>query len=432
MKMKLLFLAHRIPYPPNKGDKIRSYHELRALVDHGHEVHLLAFADDVRDLHYQVDLARGCASVRIVRLRKFWAKFRALLSVLTSRPLSLGYFGSWKMRRLVKRALKKQKFDAVFVYSSAMAQYVPAKWRSRTIVDLVDVDSEKWREYAERTTSPKSWLYEIEARRLRKYEHEIAAGFANSILTTRREADLLSDLDEFTRRARIRILTNGVDTEYFQPEPSAADTGKVIRLPFAPAREPDSRPRLVFTGVMDYFANVEAVRWFAAEVFPLIQEQEPQAEFIIVGSNPSVEVKKLAEHPGITVTGTVEDIRPYLDAATVCVAPLRIARGIQNKLLEAMACGKAIVATPEAAAGLRVAHEEQLLLASSPTEFATAALELIRDKGLRDGLGWRARRFVEIEHNWQPILQKLIELIESVGQRPTESEKTSVRAIARH
>ena len=430
--MKLLFLAHRIPYPPNKGDKIRSYHELRALVEHGDEVHLLAFADDVRDLHYQVELARGCASVRIIRLRKFWAKVRALLSVLTSRPLSLGYFGSWKMRRLVRRALKKQKFDAVFVYSSAMAQYVPAKWRSLSVVDLVDVDSEKWREYAEQTSPPKSWLYEIEARRLRKYEHEIAAGFGNSILTTRREADLLTDLDEFTRRARIRILTNGVDTDYFQPEPSAADTGKIIRMPFAPAPEPNPIPRLVFTGVMDYFANVEAVRWFAGEVFPLIQKQEPQAEFIIAGRNPAAEVKKLAEHPGIKVTGTVEDIRPYLDAATVCVAPLRIARGIQNKLLEAMACGKAIVATPEAAASLRVAHEEQLMLASSPAEFAAAVLELIRDKSLRDSLGWRARRFVEIEHNWQPILQKLIELIESVGQRRSESERSSVRAIARH
>lgn len=403
--MKLLFLAHRIPYPPNKGDKIRSYHELRALVEHGHEVHLLAFADDLRDLHYQVDLARGCASVRIIRLRKFWAKLRALLTVLTSHPLSLGYFGSWKMRRLVKRALNKQKFDAVFVYSSAMAQYVPPKWRSQTIVDLVDVDSEKWREYAERTETPKSWLYEIEARRLRKYEHEIVAGFAYSILTTRREANLLSDLDEFTRRARVRILTNGVDTGYFQPDPSLSEGGKIIRLPSVAAQETNLKPRLVFTGVMDYFANVEAVRWFAAEVFPLIRLQEPQAEFIIAGRNPVAEVRKLAIQPGVIVTGTVDDIRPYLDAATVCVGPLRIARGIQNKLLEAMACGKAIVATPEAVAGLRVAHEEQLLLASSPTEFAAAVLELIRDKNVRDCLGRRARRFVELEHDWQPLLQ---------------------------
>ncbi len=430
--MKLLFLAHRIPYPPNKGDKIRSYHELRALVEHGHEVHLLAFADNVRDLHYQVELARGCASVRIIRLRKFWAKIRALLSVLTSRPLSLGYFGSRKMRRLVKRALKKQKFDAVFVYSSAMAQYVPAKWRSRTIVDLVDVDSEKWREYAEQTSPPKSWLYEIEARRLRKHEHEIVASFANSILTTRHEAELLSGLDEFTRRARVRIITNGVDSDYFQPNPLEAAKGKIIRLPFAAKPETESTPCLVFTGVMDYFANIEAVRWFVAEVFPLIQEQEPRAELVIAGSNPTAEVRKLAEQPGVKVTGTVGDIRPYLDAATVCVAPLRIARGIQNKVLEAMACGKAIVATPEAATGLRVAHEEQLLLASSPTEFAAAVLETIRDKSLRDSLGGRARRFVEIEHNWQPLQQKLIELIESVGQRRSESERTSVRAIARH
>ena len=430
--MKLLFLAHRIPYPPNKGDKIRSYHELRALVERGHEVHLLAFADNVRDLQYQVNLARGCASVRVVRLRKLWARVRALLALLTSRPLSLGYFGSWKMRRLVNRALKRQQFDAVVVYSSGMAQYIPSSWRAKTIVDLVDVDSEKWREYSAKTSWPKNWLYSVESHRLREYEHEIVANFANSMLTTRREADLLNDLDEFTRRARVRIMTNGVDSDYFQPEPSAAVGGNVIRLPLSKTDKPISKPRLVFTGAMDYYANVEAVQWFAAEVFPLIRQQEPQAEFFIVGSDPTAEVRKLAEQPGIIVTGTVEDVRPYLRDAAVCVAPLRIARGIQNKLLEAMACGKAIVATAEAAAGLRVTHEEQLLLANSPTEFAAAVVETIRDESLRENLGFRARRFVETEHNWQPLLQKLIELVETVGERRPESERTNVRAIARH
>ena len=428
--MKLLFLAHRIPYPPNKGDKIRSYHELRALTERGHEVHLLAFADDANDLDYQVDLARFCASVRIVRLRKLWARLRALATLPASRPLTLGYFNSWKMRRLVKRAIEQKNFDAIFVYSSAMAQYVPADWRSRTIVDLVDVDSEKWREYAERTSKPGSWLYGIEALRLKKFEMEIVAGFANSILTTRREADLLGDLDEFTRRARVRIITNGVDLDYFQPQSTISVVSKIIRHPITAAR--DTKPvRLVFIGAMDYFANVEAVQWFVAEIFPLIRQQEPSAEFLIVGSNPTAEVRKLAQQPGVRVTGTVEDIRPYLREATACVVPLRIARGVQNKLLEAMACGKAIIATTEAAAGLRVAHQEQLLLADSPADFAAAVIEAIRDENLRDSLGWKARRFVETEHNWQPLLQKLIELVESAGQRRVETESKNVRAIAR-
>lgn len=434
--MKLLFLAHRIPYPPNKGDKIRSYHELRALTERGHEVHLLAFADDVRDLHHQVDLARWCTSVRIVRLRKVWAKLRALLTLLTSRPLSLGYFDSRKMRRLVKRAMAQHRFDAVFVFSSPMAQYVPAEWRSRTVVDLVDVDSEKWREYAARTSPPHSRVYAVEAERLKQYELDLVASCANSILTTRREADLLSELDEFTRRARLRIITNGVDAEYFQPAKNSATNSMLTFRTRATKTQEEAakqtRPRLVFVGAMDYFANVEAVRWFVADVFPLIRQQEPQAEFCIVGSNPTAEINKLANQPGIVATGTVEDVRPYLHSATTCVVPLRIARGVQNKLLEAMACGKAIVATPEAAAGLRVVHEEQLLLADSPAEFAASVIETIRNESLREQLGEQARRFVELEHDWQPLLQKLVDLLEAIGQRRTTTETQNIRVIARH
>ncbi len=451
--MKLLFLAHRIPYPPNKGDKIRSYHELRALTERGHEIHLLAFADHVNDLDYQVDLARLCASVRIVRLKKFWAKLRALATLLTSLPLTFGYFNSRKMRRLVERAMRQTNFDAIFVYSSAMAQYIPADWRSRTIVDLVDVDSEKWNEYAKQTSWPHSWLYGVEAQRLKEFEMEIVARFANSILTTRREADLLSDLDEFTRRARVRIVTNGVDLDYFQPwsdeqkndsytkahkEVRKTDRGSLafirdtsrdfVEKDFLKAR---GIPCLVFTGAMDYFANVQAVKWFVAEILPLIRQQEPQTEFMIVGSNPTTEVNKLTEQPGVRVTGTVNDIRPYLREATVCVVPLKTARGVQNKLLEAMACGKAIVATSESAAALQVTDKEQLLIADSPEEFAAAVIEAIRDENLREKLGWQARRFVETEHNWQPLLLKLIELLENVGQRRTETEITNVRSIMR-
>src|SRR5262249_51802142 len=215
--MKLLYLAHRIPYPPNKGDKIRSYHELRALLERGHEVHLLAFADDLNDLNYQVDLARMCASVQIVPLRRVRAGARALINLASTRPLSLGYFASRKMRRVVDRAGSRHDFDAAFVYLSTLAQQVPPPLASRSGGDLVDVDSEKWRDYAGRANQFMSRLYSLESKRLREYEYKIVKRFANTIVTTRREAALLDRLDEFTRRARLRVITNGVDLDYFRP-----------------------------------------------------------------------------------------------------------------------------------------------------------------------------------------------------------------------
>jgi sugar transferase (PEP-CTERM/EpsH1 system associated) len=413
--MKLLFLAHRIPYPPNKGDKIRSYHELRALIERGHDVHLLAFADDLNDLSYQVELARWRLQVELVPLRERRAKLRAAANLFSSRPLSLGYFASLKMRRLVKRTVAENDFDAVFVYSSTMAQYAPRDLASRTVVDLVDIDSEKWRDYSLRTEGLKSRLYALEWKRLRRYEYEIVSRFAAAVVTTGREAALLDELDEFTRRARLRVITNGVDLDYFRP---------------GDRRMESFPPRLVFTGAMDYYANVEGVRYFVEEIFPLVRAREPRAEFFIVGSKPTDEVTTLGLRDGVTVTGFVEDVRPYLHSATVCVMPLRIARGVQNKALEAMAAGKAVVATPETVAGLRVVNDEHLLVAGDPRSFAEAVVEVIRDEGLRLRLGNRARVFVEAEHDWKPALQKLTQLVETVGARDARSERSNVRAIA--
>lgn len=414
--MKLLFLAHRIPYPPNKGDKIRAYHWLRALSARGHEVDLLAFADDPRDLQYQVELTRLCSAVRIVRLRPVVAKLRAAATLLAPRPLSLGYFATLKMRRLVRQALAAHDYDAVFVYSSTMAQYVPRELWARTVVDLVDIDSEKWRDYAQRARPPLAWLYQTEWRRLRRYEHEIVTRVAHTVVTTAREAALLDELDEFTRRARLRTITNGVDLDYFQPQAT-------INTP---------APRLVFTGAMDYYANSEGVRWFVAEVWPLVRAVEPRAEFFIVGSNPPAEVRELSAHAGVQVTGSVPDVRPFLHSATACVVPLRIARGVQNKVLEAMACGKAIVATPEAVAGLRVTDGAQLLIAATPQEIADCVGATLQDAELREQLGQRALRFVETEHEWAPLQKQLTDLIEATGRRDENAAPPGVRAIAQY
>lgn len=404
--MKLLFLAHRIPYPPNKGDKIRSYNELRGFVERGDEVHLLAFADNPRDLNYGVFLEQLCASAEIVPLRQIDAKLRAANNLLTGKPLSLGYFASRRMKRLVERTLAQHQFDAVFVYSSTMAQYVPRALWSRAIVDLVDVDSEKWRDYARIARPPKSWIFDLEMRRLKRYEYAIVRRFALTILTTQREASLLDELDEFTRYARLRVVTNGVDLDYYRPEEEGVAS---------------SSPRLVFVGAMDYYANIDGVTWFVEQVFPLIRRVEPRAEFFIVGSNPTREVERLARRQGVSVTGLVYDVRPFMRSATACVVPLRIARGVQNKVLEAMAAGKAIVATPQAAAGLRVSDGKELLLAQTAEDFADAALRLIRQESLRRELSWRAQQFVAAEHDWEPLVRAMAELTEEVALRHSPS-----------
>jgi sugar transferase (PEP-CTERM/EpsH1 system associated) len=414
--MKLLFISQRIPYPLNKGDRIRSSHELHAFIERGHEVHLLAFADDLNDLNYQVDLRRMCATVEIVPLRRVWAGARALINLACMRPLSLGYFASRKMRRLVRRAVSKNDFDAVFVCSSPMAQYVPRELVSRAVVDMADVDSERRRDCAGGANPLMSWIHSLEWKRLREYEYKIISSIAKTVVTTRREAALLDRIDEFTRRARLQTISNGVDLDYFQPSSQSPDT---------------ISPRLVFVGAMDHFANVEGARYFAEEVFPLIRSRESRAKFSIIGANPTDEVKKLARYPGVIVTGEAPDARPYLREATLCVVPLRIARGAQNEILEVMAAGKAVIASPEAVAGLRVIDGEQLIIADSARRFADAALEVTRNARLRESLETQARHFVEDKHDWKPLLQRLVELVEAVGRRENRLGKSNVRAVKR-
>jgi glycosyltransferase involved in cell wall biosynthesis len=236
------------------------------------------------------------------------------------------------------------------------------------------------------------------------------------VVTTRREVALLDRLDEFTRRARLRTISNGVDLDYFRPSSQSPDT---------------ISPRLAFVGAMDHFANVEGARYFAEEVFPLIRSRESRAKFSIIGANPTAEVKKLARYPGVIVTGEAPDTRPYLREATLCVVPLRVARGAQNEVLEAMAAGKAVIASPEAVDGLRVVDGESLMIAGSPRRFAVAALEVIRNASLRESLETQARYFVESEHDWKSLLQRLVELVETVGARERKPGKPNTRAIAR-
>ena len=290
--MRLLFLAHRIPYPPNKGDKIRSFHQLKALCERGHEVHLLAFADEARDLRHREELAKLCASATIVPLDRRIAKIMALGGLIRSQSFSVAYFASRLMEQRVEHQLIKRRFDAVVVCSTPMARYVPTELMPRSLVDLVDADSEKWGDYAARARPPSSWLYQLERRRLRRYERSIIAHFGHAIVTTEREAALLTRPEERLTKGRLEVITNGVDLEYFRPD--LTSTWAMEHRPHAEHSYlvDSSVTRLVFTGQMDYAPNVDGVRFFVKEVFPAIREHDRQAQFLVVGANPTREVRR--------------------------------------------------------------------------------------------------------------------------------------------
>jgi sugar transferase (PEP-CTERM/EpsH1 system associated) len=409
--MNVLFLAHRLPYPLDKGEKIRAYHEIRSLAGRGHAIHLLAFAEcepDAGDLRH---LAVMCDSIGIVPFRLWPALARAAFALVSDRSLSVAYFASRRMRALVDEALLEREIDAIVTYSSTMAQYVPPAWASRAVADLVDADSAKWRDYVPHTRPPASWIYRLEAERLHRHEREIVDRFACSIVCAAREARAIER--RAGHRSRLHVIANGVDLANF-PSPATP-------VPLPDAHRPDgtapsvSDPRLVFVGVMSYLPNQDAACFFAHEVLPLVRRRYPRTRFIVVGSNPGRPVRRLARLPGVTVTGKVPDVRPYLDSATVSVVPLRIARGIQNKLLEAMAARRPTVATPQAAEGLDLSDGQQILIADGARGLAAAVVRMLDDPWLRQRLAVNGRRFVEERHQWTGLLDRLGTLVEAVG-----------------
>ena len=413
--MKILLFSHRTPYPPHKGNQIRPFNVLTALVARGHEVHLLAFAEGAEELKTKAKLEEYCASATLIPLDHSRGRIRALLSLPTNTPPSVAYFNSTALHREVKRIVAEHGIEAMVVYSSTMCQYVPPDFIKHTVVDMADTDSEKWLDYAQEKMPPMSWIYKIEGTRLRQYEYWVVRNFGYSSLHTQREINVLTELTA-EEHQRLIPITNGVDLEKFRPDAFPA---------FAPERLSENErqfftdpaaPRIVFTGAMDYYPNAEACVWFAHSIFPTIRTQVPNAQFLIVGSKPTPQVVALNQLPGVIVTGFVADVRPYLAAAKVCVIPLRIARGVQNKALEAMASGRAVIATPDVITGVGATAPEHLLMARNEQEFADAVLRVLRDDSLRTQLETAARDFVVRECSWKPLMDRFAGLVEAVGR----------------
>jgi len=397
----LLFLVHRIPYPPNKGDKIRSFHILKHLA-RSYRIHLGAFVDEPDDWHYQSKLNKMCTSVCLLPLRPQQAKLRSLVGLLENSALSIPYFREQGMQRWVDSTIKREGVRRVFVYSSPMAQYVMGDKFSdlRRIADFVDVDSDKWRQYAKRKTWPLSWLYRREGQQLLEFEGSVARSFDASIFVSAAEADLFKQLSPDVAD-RVCFMDNGVDSSYFSPD-------REYESPY-----PGKSGVLVFTGAMDYWANIDAVRWFALEIFPKVRETIPSARFVIVGARPTREVLQLAKLPGVSVTGAVTDIRPYLAHASAAVAPLRIARGVQNKVLEALAMAIPVLATAAAVEGIEYNDPYGLQVSDSEDGLAKMATRMLSQDGLRPILA--SRQWVCQRYDWNINLCKLDELLEGMA-----------------
>jgi sugar transferase (PEP-CTERM/EpsH1 system associated) len=404
--MNVLFLAHRLPYPPNKGDKIRSYHMLRHLAAR-HDVWVASLVDDPRDVPHVDGLRALVREVHVDRLDGRSKPVAALKAMATGQPVTLRWFHTNALQAAVDALVERVEFDAVVCFSSPMAEYV---FRSRhaggklaraaKAMDLIDVDSCKWRQYAERAKGPARFVYEREGRLLADYERRLAREFDALFVTSEQEKTFFPG---GAGVPNLHAMQNGVDLEGYAP-------GTRPALDLGPAA-------LVFTGVMDYWPNVEGVQWFADRVWPRVMAAVPEARFYVVGSRPTKDVQQLASRAGITVTGYVDDVRDYLAGAAACVAPLRIARGLQNKVLEAMASARAVVATPEAFEGIAGEAGRDALVAADETSFADACVRLLQDPAAAARLGANARACMERGYAWDRNLRVLDEFMDGAARR---------------
>ena len=411
----LLFLSHRLPYPPNKGDKVRSYHLLRHLTQR-YRVVLGTFIDDPTDWQHVGALQALCAEVHVEAIVPWSKRLRSVAAVLAGEALTLPYYRSRKLQQWVEEIVRRERIERAFVFCSPMAQYVLDLPEVRTVVDFVDMDSAKWGDYARRRPWPVAALYRREARRLLAFEKLVAARADASLFVTREEARLLAQAAPGCAN-RIVAIENGVDSEYFSPAHEFAS-------PFAAGEQP-----IVFTGTMDYWPNVDAVTWFAREALPRIRRQDSRARFHIVGMNPHSQVRGL-EGDAVSVAGRVDDVRPYLAHARAVVAPLRVARGIQNKVLEAMAMGRPTVVTAACAAVLSARQGFELEAADDAPDFAAKVLAVM-DPERGDGMGRLARARILADYTWSSRLARLDELIARTDRaRPPPSAEAPLRRLA--
>jgi sugar transferase (PEP-CTERM/EpsH1 system associated) len=392
----LLFISHRFPYPPDRGEKIRAWHLIKHLAQ-SYRIFCGCLVDDDRDWQYRRDLDAICCKTGCFPINRKWQKIRAISRMRPNRPLMLDYYSQPDLHRWIKTVVDEYPIEAVYVYTTAMAPYADNLVAPLKILDMVDVDSEKWVELAAKSSWPARLVWSREGRTLLAYERRAALAYDRTLLVSEAECDRFSVLAPETRE-RVHWLENGVDLNFFTAQ------GADLASPY-PIAEQENESWLILLGNMDYWPNVDAAVWFAHEVLPLLQCQIPSVRFAIVGARPTPQVTRLAALPGVLVTGRVADVRPYLVHAAAMVAPLRTARGIQNKVLEGMAMGCAVVASSLAFEGIRAVPGRDLLIADSAESMVGRVVEILA--GHHPGLGDAARQVVEQSYSWAAKLAPL-------------------------
>ena len=387
----LIFISHRIPWPLNKGEKIRGWNLIQHLAP-DYRIHLGCVVDDPADMAHVGKMQTVCASVGAFPIDKRAQKIRAALHARPGRPLMPDFYYSPALQAWVDAAMARTKMDVVYIYSVAMAPYAIGLDHPCKILDAQDIDSEKWAEYATGAAFPMRLVWAREARTLLAYERRAAAACNWTFFVSQPEADRFAELAPEVA-GRVVAVECGVDLQRFSPDDEHES-------PFR-----DAAPRVVFTGNMDYWPNADAAIWFAREVMPKLRERVPELAFWAVGANPGADVRALAALPGCHVTGRVEDVRPYVAHASVIVCPLRIARGIQNKVLEGMAMGRPVIASPAAFEGVRAVAGVELLVADGADGFAAGICAVL--DGAHAGLGVAARAAMERGYAWGAVLGKL-------------------------
>lgn len=393
---EFLFLAHRVPFPPDRGDKIRSHHLLKGLAKLG-RVHVGTFVETDQDREQEASLAAIAASYCLPTRSKSLPR-SGMEALFGNRAVSQAAFFDPDLARWVGDTLARHPIDKIFVFSGQMGQYIPSDFAGQVVVDLCDVDSEKFATYAQESGFPRSVLYRREAALLTAEEVRLARSTDTTLLITEKEADILRARPG-AERADIRALGNGVDTEFF--DPAATDPHPALA---------GQGHHIVFTGQMDYPPNIAAVERFARRILPAIRERLA-AQFHIVGRAPTPEVAKLACIAGVKVWGEVPDVRPFLRSADAVVAPLMLARGVQNKVLEAMAMARPVLASEEAATGIDATDGQQWRICRDDGAFERAILDLAADEGQAKNMGRAARRFVVENMSWDAVEAGLADIL---------------------
>lgn len=388
----VLYLVHRLPYPPNKGDKVRSFHLLQHIA-RNHKIFLGTFVDDPADFEFVAKVKSLCCDVKILPLNTRVAKVKSLVGLLTGEPLTLPYYRNVALQAWVDQVIENHAIDTAIIFSSAMAQYVLAGDEPKVpniLVDFVDVDSAKWQQYAGRHRWPFSSIYRREGQKLLAFERLAAKNAKRSFFVTPKEVELFCTLAPEIAE-KVESVGNGVNADFFSPVIGRA-------CPYSNDEIP-----IVFTGAMDYWPNIDAVTWFVREILPLLKSKHSKLKFYIVGRSPTEAVQGLASE-AVSVTGTVVDVRPYLQFAAIAVAPLRLARGIQNKVLEAMAMEIPVVASQECASPISAIDGEDFLVADTVEDYVRHIDRLLNDRKFASYIGKSGRSRILDDYTWDAHL----------------------------